>query len=409
MKNIIKLTQPRVDNLPIPNADETQVIVWDTDIKGFGVRISAGGSKAYIYQYRFKGKTKKNTIGKNGVWTCAQARIEAKEQQTNVARGLDAVEEKLKTGATFGDLMNAYVQVLENKGAKSAKAVKNQISKDLENNHPPLWKTPAKAITTDDVMNMINPLVVADKLRQADKLRAYIRTAYAEAINARYDVTAPASLKAMAVTNNPARDLRKIKGSSNAKTRALSIAEFQAYWQRVQALPEPARTTLMLHVLTGGQRQQQLARATRNDIDTDTQSLLLLDYKGRREQPRQHVIPLTDQAAKLVENLNGKYIFSSDVGRTPCHIDYINSYVKKICADMQKAKELEGEAFSAGVIRATIETRLIAKPYSVSSDVLAHLLSHGMGGVQQRHYQHHDFFDEKLEALQKLESMLEVA
>jgi hypothetical protein len=59
MKNIIKLTQPRVDNLPIPNADETQVSVWDTDIIGFGVRISAGGSKAYIYQYRFKGKTKK--------------------------------------------------------------------------------------------------------------------------------------------------------------------------------------------------------------------------------------------------------------------------------------------------------------------------------------------------------------
>jgi integrase len=102
----------------------------------------------------------------------------------------------------------------------------------------------------------------------------------------------------------------------------------------------------------------------------------------------------------------GDYVFSCDGGKTPIHIAYLNDVAKAICATMQEAGELEGTPFTAGTIRATIETRLIAKPYSVSSDVLAHLLSHGMGGIQQRHYQHHDFFDEKLDALQKLHGML---
>jgi hypothetical protein len=74
---------------------------------------------------------------------------------------------------------------------------------------------------------------------------------------------------------------------------------------------------------------------------------------------------------------------------------------------MEEAGELEKGPFTAGSIRATVETRLSAKPYRVSSDVLGHLLSHGMGGVQQRHYQHHDFFDEKMEALEMLHRMVE--
>ncbi|MNW20072.1 hypothetical protein D3C71_2202970 [compost metagenome] len=54
------------------------------------------------------------------------------------------------------------------------------------------------------------------------------------------------------------------------------------------------------------------------------------------------------------------------------------------------------------MIRATIETRLMKKPYRVSSDVLARLLSHGLGGVQAKNYMHDPMHDEMLEALEKL-------
>ena len=86
--------------------------------------------------------------------------------------------------------------------------------------------------------------------------------------------------------------------------------------------------------------------------------------------------------------------------------DYLNSIVREVCSDMTKDNELEGTPFTAGTIRATIETRLMKMPYRVSSDVLARLLSHGLGGVQAKHYQHDDMHDEQIDAQKKLWRMI---
>jgi integrase len=166
---------------------------------------------------------------------------------------------------------------------------------------------------------------------------------------------------------------------------------------------------MMLHVLTGGQRIEQLTRATLHDIDNDTETLTLLDYKGRRAEPRRHSIPLLPEATACIERITGagEYMFTCDGGIRPINAKYISDRVDKIREAMEKAKELEGGHFTPGTIRATIETRLAAKPYRVSSDVLGQLLSHGLGGVQARHYQHHGFHEEKLEALEMLQRMVE--
>src|SRR5690606_31422851 len=126
--------------------------------------------------------------------------------------------------------------------------------------------------------------------RQADKIRSYIRSAFSEAIKARGNVNAPAKLRNMNIKSNPARDMVKVEGSSRARDRVLSLAEFRAYWKRVKELPEPGRSLVMLHVLTGGQRLDQLSRVTLHDIDRDTGTVTLLDYKGRRIEPRRHSI-----------------------------------------------------------------------------------------------------------------------
>ena len=55
-----------------------------------------------------------------------------------------------------------------------------------------------------------------------------------------------------------------------------------------------------------------------------------------------------------------------------------------MCAAMVEAQEVT-ERFTPGDLRRTIETRLTAA--GVTSDTLKHLLSHGFGGVQDRHYQ----------------------
>lgn len=408
MANKANLTKQIVERLS--PAKGAQLITWDTKIPGFGVRVSPGGTRTFFFQGRLKGKVKKVTIGKLGPITADKARKEAKRISSMLELGQDPapIVTKSTQTASFGDLLTAYVELLDQQGKQSAKAVSNAISKAIETPFPKLWKKPASEIDLDDCMKIVGNIKDAGKPRQADKVRSYIRTAFSEAINARGDVNMPESMRRLKVTSNPARDLRKVKGSSQAKDRALSLAEFQAYWRHVQELPEPKRSLAMLHVLTGGQRQQQLARVTLADIDRDAPSMMIWDNKGRRTEPRRHIVPLLPKALKAIDNITGSgdFVVSCDGGKTPIHNAYLNDIAKDICRKMKDAGELEGAPFTAGTIRATIETRLIAKPYSVSSDVLAHLLSHGMGGIQQRHYQHHSFFEEKLDALNKLQRML---
>lgn len=405
----VKLTKKAVESLPI--VEGTQSITWDSEISGLGVRVSPGGTRTFFYQGRLNGKVKKFTIGRLGAITADNARKEAKRIRSMLELGQDPspAEERDKSPATFGELLQAYVALLEAQGKPSARSIRNAVERDVKAPFPKLWKKQAGKIDLDDCMKVVGRLKDAGKPRQADKLRSYIKTAYSQAINSRGNVNAPAEMRRLNLRHNPAADLTKVEGASNARDRALTLSEFRAYWQRINALPEPHRSLAVFHVLTGAQRQQQLARLTVDDIDRDAPSVTLWDTKGRRSEPRKHVVPLLPEALEAIDRITGggDYVFSCNGGKSPVGVTFMNKLVNRVRAEMEAAGEQEKGHFTAGSIRATVETRLAAKPWRISSDVLAHLLSHGMGGVQARHYQHHDFFEEKLEALQALRRMVE--
>ena len=72
--------------------------------------------------------------------------------------------------------------------------------------------------------------------------------------------------------------------------------------------------------------------------------------------------------------------------------------VSQISAEMVKAKEAR-EDFELRDLRRTAETMLAG--LKVPSDVRAQLLSHGLRGVQNRHYDRHDYAVEKKRALER--------
>lgn len=68
--------------------------LWDSGkgaVPGFGLRISPGGSKAYVLQYRLAGAKadRRYTIGRHGPWTPDQARERASELRRLVDTGID--------------------------------------------------------------------------------------------------------------------------------------------------------------------------------------------------------------------------------------------------------------------------------------------------------------------------------
>lgn len=409
MSNKLKFSKKVIENLKAPT--DKAAVYWDSSTTGFGVRVMPTGKKTFFYQGRANHKLIKVTIGKFDPLTVEEAKTKAKSLASDLANGIDPRTKRNadEDTAKFGEMLEAYIQLLTDKGKQSARAVETSLHRHVKEAFPKLWKKPVHDIDLDDCVKIVGRLVDNGKRREADKVRSYIRTAFSEAINARGNVNASKELRDMKVTHNPARDMRKVEGSSNTDDRVLEKSELVAYWAHLKDLPEPARSLSMLHVLTGGQRQAQLARVTLNDIDTTSQTMTIYDAKGRRETARRHVVPLLPVAIECINRLTGSgdYVFSCNAGESPVNVKYLGDIVAGINEKMLESKELLKGKFTAGCIRKTIETRLADRPYRVSSDVLAQLLSHGLGGVQNRHYQRYDYFEDKLEALEKLHRLVE--
>src|SRR4030081_3013725 len=93
-----KITKRAVDALK-PAADGREAVIWDAEVKGFGVRAQRGGSRSYILHYRVgtgRGAPLRNlTIGKHGApWTPDAARSEARRLLGLVESGADPGADK---------------------------------------------------------------------------------------------------------------------------------------------------------------------------------------------------------------------------------------------------------------------------------------------------------------------------
>jgi integrase len=89
-------------------------------------------------------------------------------------------------------------------------------------------------------------------------------------------------------------------------------------------------------------------------------------------------------------------LFSSN-GRVSLRKETVAALVDEIRKEMQVAGELERGSFSMRDLRRTAETHMAA--LGISSDVRAQIQSHGLGGIQVRHYDRHDYMVERRVAL----------
>ena len=81
-----RITKKTVDAL---TARRREYMLWDTDIKGFGVRVHPSGRKVYLVKYRVNGRVIKKTIGPHGAIPPVAARARAAEIITAAMTGRD--------------------------------------------------------------------------------------------------------------------------------------------------------------------------------------------------------------------------------------------------------------------------------------------------------------------------------
>lgn len=104
-----KLTKKLVEALEPSDKDR---IVWDSEVRGFGVKITPKGTLSYFVYYRTaSGQQRRPSIGKHGALTVDQARQIARKMLAEVALGKDvsAIKQSNRKAETVEALAKRYI------------------------------------------------------------------------------------------------------------------------------------------------------------------------------------------------------------------------------------------------------------------------------------------------------------
>lgn len=324
--------------------------------------------------------------------------LRAGQARQKAAEDAQAEADTARQRYTLKALCDDYVAFLRASGKGSWRDVQNIFQNHLEAPFPDLVGKPAAAVERREIVAAVRRLTEAGKATTARKLRAYVRAAYSCAVRADSDATLPSAFIAYNVTANPVEGMAAIKGQ--ADKNPLTGAEMRRYWKALQAVEGVIGAALRLHVLGGAQRVVQLARL-RAPADVAADTLRLMDPKGKRDEPREHLLPITKAMRRELEQLPSEgFVLSTDGGKTPMHATSLSAWAAEIGP---RAAKIEG--FQLKRVRSGVET-LLAEA-GISSEIRGQLQSHGISGVQAMHYDAHTYLPEKRRALDTLHRLLQ--
>ena len=113
-----KITKRTVDALKPSKVgvQGSEQFLWDSELRGFGVRVSPAGLKSFIVQYRTpEGRHRRTVLGRYGMMTAEQARQAAWDILSAIAKGIDpaAPPEPDRNAITVSGLCDWYLAEAE--------------------------------------------------------------------------------------------------------------------------------------------------------------------------------------------------------------------------------------------------------------------------------------------------------
>jgi hypothetical protein len=110
----MRLTKRIVDAARYEGAAGARCVVWDEQVRGFGLRITPAGQKSYVVLYRTKGRKRLMSLGAASVLSVDAARARARKHLVAVEDGEDPLatraQERIEaqTG-TVSAMIEAYI------------------------------------------------------------------------------------------------------------------------------------------------------------------------------------------------------------------------------------------------------------------------------------------------------------
>jgi integrase len=311
------LTDVLVGRHPLPAAG--YVIVWDTGgVPGFGCRITAGGARSFVLNYRVKGsgQERRVTIGAAGVWTTGAARKRAIELRRLVDSGGDprGDQEESREAPTMSDLIDRYER--EELPRRRPSTIYN-YSGMLKKHIRPFF----------GVFVRVSEISYADIHKLHRKVTEDVGSPYtANRITALLSKMFSLSIKWGWRTTNPCIGVER--NSEQKRRRYLSGDELKRLTVALAEFPDRQfRDIVMLLLLTGARRSEVMAMKWSGlDLKRGTWT----KSSNETKQKRDHVTPLSAAALAVLGNIEqrGPWVFPRGDG----HVVELKTKWRQLCA-----------------------------------------------------------------------------
>ena len=352
----MRLTDIRVRGLEAP--DKGSKIYYDDTLKGFGVRVSQAGTKAFILA---TGKNRdRQTIGRYPILSLAEARKEAQQLIGDRAGGKHRPARMI-----FADALDLFVA--EKKQKNRARTI-DENKRLLTKYFPGLQRKPVAEMTTDDIT------------RQLDKLRTTPGTSlhafWAMRLFMRWCV------KRRYVQHSPIEGL-DAPSHSKPRERVLTDDELRAVWKASNDCGQFGDIVKLL-ILTGARRTE--VGSLRTEWINQEHETICLPAEICKNK-RSHTFPIgTMVLSMLPSKAEHTYLFPGRGTSSP-----FNGWSKAKAQLDKKVTEIHGKpiSFTLHDCRRSYATNL--QRLGIKLEVIEALLNHvsgsraGIVGVYNRH------------------------
>lgn len=317
---------------------KAQSIFWDGKTPGLGLRVTAAGSKAYVFETSLNGKTLRITIGSPQTWNLDAAQKEACELKSMTDKGRDPRQVKadiLAAEQVARDIKEAEQTAIQTQNARESVTLAD-VWPEYIAERSPVWSerhildhqrmihAGGTKRTRSPKLTEPGPLASLASVRLVDLTIARI-DAWARIEAATRPTRARLALRLLKaclfwcaanpayadiITSNPAKSkkARESLGKANVKNDVLQREQLRPWFAAVGQLGNPVISAYLQALLITGARREELAHLKWADVDFQWLSMTIRDkVEGLR------VIPLTPYVAQLLAALprRNEWVFSS--------------------------------------------------------------------------------------------------
>jgi integrase len=363
----MKLTKLAVDKLIPPssfvNGKAAQKRYYDDTLKGFGVRITSGGTKAFFVEKLVGSKLRRITIGHYPELTVEQARKETQKLLGKIATGIDPVIEKQALKVQLITLDEAFQDYLKTRKSLKSKTLYD-YKRVVDIAFSDWQKKPLLSITKDKIAKRHELLGTQHGEAYANLSMRMLRAIFNFAAG-QYEDAQGRSL----ILENPVKRLSQTRAWYRIERRQTFIKSHELgnwYAGVIQLKNEILRDYLLLLLFTG-LRRQEAATLKWSHVDLDAKSLTVPNTKNHKP----HTLPLSDYLHELLKNcrqkISGDYVFPGTGS---------GGYIVEPRKQMAKVIATTGIQFTVHDLRRTFVT--IAEGLDISSYAVKRLVNHKM-------------------------------